>query len=76
MYSPPAALTCDTRGNRGVFEPNLAKQADARADYASRHLFSGRKFDIMNNGSLKSQSDAERLCRELRIGHFFVEDEL
>jgi len=76
MYSPPAALTCDTRRNRRVFEPNLAKQPDARADYAGYHLFSGQGGDIIDNSSLKTQSDAERFVQNSESVIFLVEDEL
>ena len=70
LYSP-AALTnsggtvveryeYDAYGTSHILEPNFADDPDAKSDYGNSYLFTGRRLDILDSGSLKIQYNRNR----------------
>jgi len=67
LYSPVAMTThliggavleryeYDAYGNCEVLEPNFAPDPDGKSDDGNPYLFTGRRVDILDNGSLKIQ---------------------
>jgi RHS repeat-associated protein len=71
LYSPVALLSAvtasvaeryeyDAYGNCYVLEPNFAPDPDGKSDYGNPYLFTGRRVDILDNGSLKIQYNRNR----------------
>jgi len=70
LYSPVALVyvtgTVQERyeynayGRCYVLDPNFAIDADGLSDYDNPYLFTGRRLDILNNGSLKIQYSRNR----------------
>jgi len=50
----------DAYGNCYILEPNFAPDPDGKSDYGNPYLFTGRRVDILNNGSLKIQYNRNR----------------
>ncbi|MHC4643534.1 MAG: hypothetical protein ACYS32_17975, partial [Planctomycetota bacterium] len=50
----------DAYGNCHVLEPNFAPDADGESDYGNPYLFTGRRVDILDSGSLKIQYNRNR----------------
>ena len=70
LYSPVALVyfdgtvkeryEYDAYGNCDILEPNFADDEDGKSDYDNPYLFTGRRVDILNNGSLKLQYNRYR----------------
>ncbi|MGB2808883.1 MAG: RHS repeat-associated core domain-containing protein [Sedimentisphaerales bacterium] len=70
LYSPVALVLqtgtvleryeYDAYGNCHVLEPNFAPDSDGQSDYANPYLFTGRRVDILDSGSLKIQYNRNR----------------
>jgi len=72
LYSPVALLQSgstgavleryeyDAYGNFYVLEPNFADDPDGKSDYGNPYLFTGRRVDILDNGSLTIQYNRNR----------------
>jgi len=50
----------DAYGNCSILEPNFAPDPDGKSDYGNPYLFTGRRLDILDNGSLKIQYNRNR----------------
>ncbi|MHC4462390.1 MAG: RHS repeat-associated core domain-containing protein [Planctomycetota bacterium] len=50
----------DAYGNCSILEPNFAPDPDGKSDYGNPYLFTGRRVDILDNGSLKIQYNRNR----------------
>ena len=50
----------DAYGNCSILEPNFAPDPDGKSDYGNPYLFTGRRLDILNSGSLKIQYNRNR----------------
>ena len=50
----------DAYGNCYVLEPNFAPDPDGKSDYQNPYLFTGRRVDILDSGSLKIQYNRNR----------------
>ena len=50
----------DAYGNCYILEPNFAPDPDGKSDYGNPYLFTGRRVDILDNGSLKIQYNRNR----------------
>ncbi|MHC4621940.1 MAG: RHS repeat-associated core domain-containing protein, partial [Planctomycetota bacterium] len=50
----------DAYGDCHVLEPNYADDLDGKSDYANPYLFTGRRVDILDEGSLKIQYNRNR----------------
>ena len=50
----------DAYGNCSILEPNFAPDPDGKTDYGNPYLFTGRRLDILDNGSLKIQYNRNR----------------
>ena len=70
LYSP-AALTnffgfvieryeYDAYGNCTILEPNFTPDPDQKSDWGNPYLFTGRRVDILDSGSLKIQYNRNR----------------
>jgi len=70
LYSPVALTNSagsveeryeyDAYGNCHILEPNFADDPDGQSDYGNPYLFTGRRLDILDNGSLKLQYNRNR----------------
>jgi YD repeat-containing protein len=70
LYSPVAVLKYygvpleryeyDAYGDCRILEPNFAPDPDGKTDYNNFYLFTGRRVDILDNGSLKIQYSRNR----------------
>jgi len=70
LYSPAALIDSsgtvleryeyDAYGNCSILEPNFAPDPDGQSDYGNNYLFTGRRVDILDNGSLKIQYNRNR----------------
>ncbi len=70
LYSPVALMNYsgavqeryeyDAYGNCYILEPNFAPDPDGKSDYENPYLFTGRRVDILDNGSLKIQYNRNR----------------
>ena len=70
LYSPVALIEFggtlreryeyDAYGNCYVLEPNFAPDPDGKSDYENPYKFTGRRVDILDNGSLKIQYNRNR----------------
>jgi len=70
LYSPAALVSFaatvieryeyDAYGNCYVLEPNFAPDPDGESDYGNPYLFTGRRVDILDSGSLKIQYNRNR----------------
>jgi hypothetical protein len=62
LYSPAALTTWtgalveryeyDAYGSPYILEPNFAADPDGKSDYGNPYLFTGRRVDFLDNGSL------------------------
>jgi RHS repeat-associated protein len=50
----------DAYGDCHVLEPNYADDPDGKSDYGNPYLFTGRRVDILDEGSLKIQYNRNR----------------
>jgi RHS repeat-associated protein len=50
----------DAYGDCHVLEPNYADDPDGKSDYGNPYLFTGRRVDILDNGSLTIQYNRNR----------------
>jgi RHS repeat-associated protein len=50
----------DAYGNPYILEPNFADDPDGQSDYGNPYLFTGRRVDTLDNGSLKIQYNRNR----------------
>ncbi|NIT55187.1 MAG: hypothetical protein GWN00_02735 [Aliifodinibius sp.] len=70
LYSPAALTTWtgtileryeyDAYGNCYVLEPNFVPDSDGESNYGNPYLFTGRRVDILDSGSLKIQYNRNR----------------
>ena len=70
LYSPAALINSsgtvleryeyDAYGSCSILEPNFAPDPDGKSDYGNNYLFTGRRLDILNSGSLKIQYNRNR----------------
>jgi RHS repeat-associated protein len=70
LYSPAALIFSggvvleryeyDAYGDCHVLEPNYADDPDGKSDYGNPYLFTGRRVDILDEGSLKIQYNRNR----------------
>jgi RHS repeat-associated protein len=70
LYSPVALVYTggvvleryeyDAYGDCHVLEPNYADDPDGKSDYENPYLFTGRRVDILDEGSLKIQYNRNR----------------
>jgi len=63
----------DAYGNCSILEPNFAPNPDGKSDYGNNYLFSGRRLDILNSGSLKIQYNRNRYY-DYYTGRFTTHD--
>jgi len=87
LYSPVALVeyfgSCiireryeyDAYGNCHILEPNFADDTDGISDYNNPYLFTGRRVDYLNNGSLKIQYNRNRYYDQY-TGRFLTHDPL
>ena len=50
----------DAYGSCHILEPNLAPDPDGKSDYGNPYLFTGRRVDIIDSGSLTLQYNRNR----------------
>jgi RHS repeat-associated protein len=50
----------DAYGRASILEPNFAAEADGKSDYGNPYLFTGRRVDFLDNGSLTLQYNRHR----------------
>jgi len=70
LYSPAALIDSsgtvleryeyDAYGSCSILEPNFAPDPDGKSDYENPYLFTGRRLDILDSGSLKIQYNRNR----------------
>jgi RHS repeat-associated protein len=70
LYSPAALTTWtgalveryeyDAYGSPYILEPNFAADPDGKSDYGNPYLFTGRRVDFLDNGSLTLQYNRHR----------------
>ncbi|MHC4154055.1 MAG: RHS repeat domain-containing protein [Planctomycetota bacterium] len=70
LYSPAALAAWtgtvveryeyDAYGNPYILEPNFAADPDGKSDYGNPYLFTGRRVDLLDNGSLTLQYNRHR----------------
>jgi len=65
----------DAYGRCYVLDPDFAIDADGSSDYDNPYLFTGRRWDILNNGSLKIQYSRNRYY-DYHTGRFLTHDPL
>ena len=85
LYSPAALTSCmgtvleryeyDAYGNCYILEPNFADDPDGKSDYENPYLFTGRRVDILDSGSLKIQYNRNRYY-DYYTGRFATHDPL
>ena len=85
LYSPAALIDkdgnvveryeYDAYGSCQILEPNFTPDPDGKSDYENPYLFTGRRVDILDNGSLKIQYNRNR-CYDYYIGRWLTHDPL
>ena len=65
----------DAYGNCHILEPNFADDPDGQSDYGNPYLFTGRRLDILDNGSLKLQYNRNRYYDQY-TGRWLTQDPL
>jgi len=85
LYSPVALVFVtgavqeryeyDAYGRCCVLDPDFTIDADGSSDYDNPYLFTGRRWDILNNGSLKIQYSRNRYY-DYHTGRFLTHDPL
>ena len=85
LYSPVALINpsgnaieryeYDAYGRCCVLDPNFTIDADGLSDYDNPYLFTGRRWDTLNNGSLKIQYSRNRYY-DYQTGRFLSHDPL
>jgi len=85
LYSPAALIDSsgtvlerceyDAYGNCSILEPNFAPDPDGKSDYGNPYLFTGRRLDILDSGSLKTQYNRNRYY-DYYTGRFTTHDSL
>jgi len=85
LYSPVALVYVtgtvqeryeyDAYGRCCVLDPDFAIDADGLSDYDNPYLFTGRRWDTLNNGSLKIQYSRNRYY-DYHTGRFLTHDTL
>jgi len=85
LYSPAALINSlsnvieryeyDAYGRCCILDPNFTIDADGLSDYDNPYLFTGRRWDILNNGSLKIQYSRNRYY-DYHTGRFLTNDPL
>lgn len=70
LYSLVALVSCggdvveryeyDAYGDCNILEPNFAPDPDQKSDWSNPYLFTGRRVDILDDGSLKIQYNRNR----------------
>jgi len=65
----------DAYGNCHILEPNFADDPDGQSDYRNPYLFTGRRLDILDNGSLKLQYNRNRYYDQY-TGRWLIHDPL
>ena len=65
----------DAYGRCCVLDPDFSIDADGLSDYDNPYLFTGRRWDILNNGSLKIQYSRNRYY-DHHTGRFLSHDPL
>ena len=83
LYSPVALLDSagavveryeyDVYGEPNILDADYSKDADQVSDYGNPYLFTGRRLDILDNGSLKIQYNRNRYY-DYHIGRWFTHD--
>jgi|GEM_PF-5436076 len=62
----------DAYGNCYVLEPNFAPDPDGESDYGNPYLFTGRRVDILDSGSLKIQYNLPSCFRKKAGGRLLL----
>ena len=86
LYSPAALIDqsdgavlerCeyDAYGEPNILDADFSKDADGLSDYDNNYLFTGRRLDILDNGSLKIQYNRNRYYDHY-TGRFTTHDPL
>ncbi|MHC4461711.1 MAG: RHS repeat domain-containing protein [Planctomycetota bacterium] len=65
----------DAYGNCSILEPNFAPDPGGKSDYGNPYLFTGRRLDILDSGSLKIQYNRNRYY-DYYTGRFTTHDPL
>jgi len=65
----------DAYGNCHILEPNFADDPDGQSDFDNPYLFTGRRVDILDNGSLKIQYNRNRYYDQ-HTGRWLTHDPL
>jgi len=65
----------DAYGNCHVLEPNFADDPDGQSDFDNPYLFTGRRVDILDSGSLKIQYNRNRYYDQ-HTGRWLTHDPL
>ena len=84
LYSPAALIDqsdgavleryeYDAYGEPNILDSDFSKDADGLSDYDNNYLFTGRRLDILENGSLKIQYNRNRYY-DYHIGRFTTHD--
>jgi RHS repeat-associated protein len=70
LYSPAALVSYtgwvyeryeyDAYGSASILEPNFAADPDGKSDYGNPYMFTGRRVDFLDNGSLTLQYNRHR----------------